>query len=185
MNDNQTITVWDPLVRLFHWSLVLSFAVAWLSAESWKDLHEWAGYSAALLIGLRIVWGFTGSPYARFRQFVRKPAQVIGFGRAMLKHTEPRYIGHNPAGGYMILGLLAALTVTSLTGWMYTLDAFWGEEWVESTHEATAELMLVMVIAHVGGVLYASWQHKENLAKAMVTGEKRAPGPEDICQPQE
>lgn len=180
MKDNQTVTVWDPIVRLFHWSLVLSFAVAWLSAESWKDLHEWAGYAAALLISIRLVWGFVGSRYARFRQFVRKPASVISFGKAMLRHDEPRYIGHNPAGGYMILGLIATMSVTALTGWMYTLDAFWGEEWVENIHEATATLMLVMVIAHVAGVLYTSRQHKENLVKAMVTGKKRMAEPGDI-----
>lgn len=180
MKDNQTITVWDPLVRLFHWGLVLSFAVAWLSAESWKDLHEWAGYSAALLIGIRLFWGFAGSPYARFRQFVRKPGTVISFGSSMLHHDEPRYIGHNPAGGYMILGLIATMAITALTGWMYTLDAFWGESWVEETHEFTATLMLVMVIAHVAGVLYASRQHRENLARAMITGRKRAAGPGDI-----
>lgn len=180
MKDNQTIAVWDPLVRLFHWSLVLSFAVAWLSAESWKDLHEWAGYAAALLISLRLLWGFIGSPYARFRQFVRKPASVISFGRAMLRHDEPRYIGHNPAGGYMILGLIATMALTALTGWMYTLDAFWGEEWVETMHEAIATLMLIMVIAHIVGVLYASRQHRENLVKAMLTGEKRPAEPGDI-----
>lgn len=180
MKDKQTVSVWDPIVRLFHWSLVLSFAVAWLSAESWRDLHEWAGYAAALLISVRILWGFTGSHYARFRQFVRKPASVIAFGRAMLRHQEPRHIGHNPAGGYMILGLLAAMAVTALTGWMYTLDAFWGEEWVEKLHEATATLMLVMVIAHVAGILYTSHQHQENLVKAMISGKKRKAGPDDI-----
>lgn len=180
MKDNQTTTVWDPLVRLFHWSLALSFAIAWLSAESWKDLHEWAGYSAALLISVRVLWGFYGSPYARFRQFVRKPGTVLSFARAMLRHDEPRYIGHNPAGGYMILGLIAMMAVTALSGWMYTLDAFWGEEWVENIHEAGATLLLIMVVAHVAGVLHASRQHRENLMKAMLTGKKRAAGPEDI-----
>lgn len=180
MKNHQTITVWDPLVRLFHWSLVLSFAIAWLSAESWKDLHEWAGYSAALLISIRLLWGFIGSPYARFRQFVQKPARVISFGRAMLLREEPRYIGHNPAGGYMILGLISTLSMTALTGWMYTTDAFWGETWVENTHEATATLTLLMVITHVAGVLYTSHQHKENLVRAMIDGKKRKAGPDDI-----
>ena len=176
----QKVSIWDPFVRVFHWSLVASFAIAWLSADSWKDLHEWAGYCAALLIGARLVWGLTGSHYARFRQFIRSPATVVSFLGAMRRHEEPRYLGHNPAGGIMILALILAMAVTALTGWMYTLDAFWGETWVENVHEFTATLMLFMVIAHIAGVLYASHQHHENLVKSMINGKKRCAEPGDI-----
>jgi cytochrome b len=185
MNDptmvttDQTTKVWDPLVRLFHWSLVVSFAVAWLTAEDWADLHQWAGYTAAALIVFRLVWGIFGSNYSQFRQFVPSPGTVISFTRAMWRREEPRYIGHNPLGSLMILGLLAAMSVTALTGWMYTLDAFWGVDWVEETHEAMATLMLAMVAVHIAGVLYASYTHKENLVRAMFTGKKRAAGAGD------
>lgn len=178
--DNQTITVWDPLVRIFHWGLAVSFTIAWLTAESWDDLHEWAGYAAALLIGIRLIWGVIGSPYARFGQFVRTPSSVLSFSKAMLRGQEQRYIGHNPLGSLMILGLITAIIVTAGTGWMYTLDAFWGEEWVEQLHEVTANVMLFMVIVHVAGVVHASRRHHENLAKAMITGEKRSPAGDDI-----
>lgn len=174
VRTEQTITVWDPLVRLFHWSLVVSFAVAWLSADDLADLHEWAGYTAAALIALRLVWGVVGSNYAQFRQFVRSPGTIMNFVRALWRRQEPRYIGHNPLGSLMILALIAAMTITALTGWMYTLDAFWGEEWVEETHEAVANLMLGMVAIHITGVMYASYVHKENLVRAMFTGKKRA-----------
>jgi len=174
IGTEQIIIVWDPLVRLFHWSLVVSFAVAWLSAEDWADLHEWAGYAAAALIAFRLFWGVVGSNYARFRQFVRPPATIMSFTRALWHRQEPRYIGHNPLGSLMILALMAAMAITALTGWMYTLDAFWGEEWVEETHEAMANLMLGMVALHIAGVLYASYAHKENLVRAMFTGKKRA-----------
>jgi cytochrome b len=88
---------------------------------------------------------------------------------------------HNPAGSLMILGLIATLSVTAITGWMYTLDAFWGEEWVEDLHEATATLMLFMVLIHVVGVIYASRQHQENLVKSMFNGRKRSPEPGDVA----
>lgn len=178
--NNQTISVWDPFVRFFHWSLVASFAIAWLSAESWRDLHEWAGYSAALLIGSRLIWGLAGSHYARFQQFVRTPACVMAFLKTMRQHKEPRYIGHNPAGGYMVVALILAMLMTALTGWMYTLDAFWGEQWVMNIHDATATLMLLMVLMHVAGVLHASHRHKENLIRAMINGKKRGVEPGDI-----
>ena len=176
-----TVRVWDCFVRLFHWSLVASFVVAWLSAESRSDLHHWAGYAAAALIGFRLIWGFTGSHYALFRQFVRRPSTVMQFGKAMLRHEEPRYIGHNPAGSLMILGLIIAMAVTGITGWMYTLDALWGVEWVEEVHETTAELMLIMILLHVLGVIYAGYQHKENLVRSMISGRKRSPEPGDVA----
>lgn len=176
----RTVKVWDPLLRLFHWGLVASFALAWLTAENSAGLHEWAGYAAAALISFRLVWGFVGPRYARFAQFVTSPATAFEFVKAMIRRDEPRYLGHNPAGSVMILGLITAMGVTAVTGWMYTLDAFWGEEWVEETHELFASLMLGMVVVHVAGVLYASYAHRENLVKSMVNGNKRISVEEDV-----
>lgn len=175
-----SIKVWDPFVRLFHWSLAVSFAVAWLTADEWGELHEWAGYAAGALIALRIVWGLVGPKYARFGNFVRSPGVVARYVMAMVRGREPRYVGHNPAGGLMILALIVGLAGTAVTGWMYTLDAFWGVEWVEETHEAFANVMLALVLLHIGGVLLASLRHRENLPRAMVVGHKRAPGSADI-----
>ena len=107
---DRTITVWDPLVRLFHWSLAVSFAVAWLTAEGWDGLHEWAGYAAAALIAFRLLWGLVGPRYARFTQFVPSPAAATRYVGAMTRGRESRYIGHNPAGGLMVITLLLALS---------------------------------------------------------------------------
>lgn len=175
-----TIRVWDPFIRLFHWSLVASFAIAWLTAEEWQGLHEWAGYAAAALVAFRLLWGLVGTRYARFAQFVYAPGTVARYAGAMLRGKERRYLGHNPAGGMMILALLATLLGTAATGWMYTLDAFWGVEWVEETHELLANLMLALVAAHVAGVVLASLRHGENLVSAMIAGRKRGPEPNDV-----
>ncbi len=175
-----TIKVWDPLLRLFHWSLAASFLVAWVSADAWDDLHIWAGYAAAGLIAFRLLWGLIGPRYARFRQFLREPGSVLRFLGAMLRGREARYIGHNPAGAAMILGLLLVMTATALTGWMYTTEAFWGVAWVEDVHEALANLLLAMVLLHIAGVILASLRHRENLVAAMVTGRKKAPRAGDI-----
>ena len=174
-----TIRVWDPLVRLFHWALVASFALAWISADEWDDLHIWAGYAAAALVSFRILWGLVGSRYARFSQFVHAPRTITAYLKDLMAGREARYLGHNPAGGAMILLLLASLAALCLTGWMYTLDAFWGEEWVEELHEILANLLLVLVGLHVAGVVLASLKHHENLARAMLTGRKRAPAAGD------
>jgi cytochrome b len=176
----RTIRVWDPLVRVFHWSLAASFVVAWITADEWNDLHEWAGYAAAALIGFRLLWGLAGPRYARFAQFVRSPGRIAGFLADMLRGRERRYIGHNPAGGAMILLLLLVMVGTAVTGWMYTLDAYWGVAWVEETHEMFANLLLVLVILHIAGVALASLRHSENLVRAMITGRKRTPAFGDV-----
>jgi len=174
-----TVKVWDPLVRVFHWSLVVSFALAWISADEWDDLHIWAGYAAAGLIAFRLVWGLFGPRYARFRQFVRSPGAVAAYVGNLLIGRERRYLGHNPAGGAMIVALIVSLALLCLTGWMYTLDLFWGSDWLEEIHEVLANLLLVLVGLHVAGVILASLKHHENLARAMITGRKRAPAAGD------
>lgn len=175
-----TVKVWDPAVRIFHWSLVTSFAVAWLSGDELERLHIWAGYAAAALIAFRLVWGLAGSRYARFGQFVRPPADVAGYLGDMARGRERRYLGHNPAGATMIIALIAGLVGVSVTGWMYTTDAFWGVEWVEEAHEALANALLILVGLHVAGVVLTSLRHHENLIRAMITGRKRGPAAEDV-----
>ena len=175
-----SVKVWDLSVRLFHWALVASFAVAWLTAEEWDALHEWAGYAVGGLVVLRIVIGFAGSHYARFAQFVRGPRETLGYAAAFLSGRETRYVGHNPLGAVMVLALLAVLAATGLTGWLQTTDAYWGVSWVEEVHEILGNGMLVLVAAHVGGVALASFRHKENLIRAMVTGRKRSAAQGDV-----
>lgn len=173
--------VWDPLVRVFHWGLVLSFATAWLSRHSWEDLHHWAGYAAGALIVIRVLWGFFGTPYARFSQFVRSPAKVLGYIGDIASGSEARYIGHNPAGGAMVLVLMVAMLGAATTGWMMTTDTYFGVEWVEHLHNLLGNGLLLLVLAHLAGVAFASLRHKENLVRAMVSGRKRAPESGDIA----
>jgi cytochrome b len=176
-----TVRVWDPLVRIFHWSLVGLFTFAFLTGDEWQKPHEVAGYIIAGLIGFRVVWGLIGSRYARFSSFIYRPSTVAGFLVDTVRMKARRYLGHNPAGGLMVLGLLLAIMVISLSGWMMTTDAYWGVGWVQELHEAAAFGAVGLVALHVGGVLIASFEHGENLVRAMVTGRKRAPGPNDIA----
>ncbi|WP_322989445.1 cytochrome b/b6 domain-containing protein [Hoeflea sp.] len=175
-----TVRVWDPLVRLFHWSLAGLFFFAFLTGDEWQDPHETAGYVIAALIAGRVVWGFVGSRTARFSSFVYGPSTVTAFVGDTLRMKARRYLGHNPAGGLMVIALLLAIAAISLTGVMMTSDAFWGVRWVKEAHETAAYATLGLVALHVGGVIFASIEHGENLLRAMVTGRKRAPGPDDI-----
>ncbi|MGA8712752.1 MAG: cytochrome b/b6 domain-containing protein [Roseiarcus sp.] len=176
-----TIRVWDPFVRTFHWTLALSFAVAWLSGEGPETLHNLAGYAAGALVLARIAWGFFGPGYARFSQFVRSPAAVVDYLKSIAAGSERRFIGHNPAGGAMVVVLLAAVAATAATGWMLTMDTFWGSTSLQRLHSVLAHGVLLLVVAHFFGVVLASLRHRENLARAMVIGDKRAPGPGDVA----
>ncbi len=205
------VRVWDPLVRAFHWSLVGAFAIAWLTAEELQPVHEIAGYIVAALVAFRLAWGVIGSRYARFAQFLRGPSATLAYLGDVARGRERRYLGHNPAGAAMVLALLLTLSGTAFTGWLMeepariamlpdlpqiAAPAFADEDRedeghgastdgresvVGEVHETLANLMLLLVVLHVGGVVLASFRHHENLARAMISGEKRAPGPGDIA----
>jgi cytochrome b len=169
-----TVKVWGLFIRAFHWSLVALFVVAYVTGDEIERVHIAAGYAIAGLIVLRLAWGVIGPRHARFSTFVRTPREACAYLRDAVLHKAPRYLGHNPAGGAMILALLAILVGTCITGYMMTIDAFWGAKWLEHTHEVLANLTVVLIVLHVFGVLFASFEHRENLVKAMITGRKRA-----------
>lgn len=170
----ETVRVWDPFVRLFHWSLVSLFFFAFVTGDEWKSAHILAGYCVGLLIIARTVWGFIGTKHARFESFAYSPATVFSFLKESVLLRAKRYIGHNPAGGAMVIALILSVGTIAATGYMMTTDAYWGIEWVEETHETMVYLTIGLVILHVAGVILASVEHRENLVKSMFTGRKRA-----------
>jgi cytochrome b len=167
------VRVWDPLVRIFHWSLVALFTFAFVTGDEWKSAHILAGYLVAGLVTFRLAWGVVGPRHARFASFIRGPATTLGYLRNALAFRAPRYLGHNPAGGAMIVALLTTIALIAVTGYMMTTDAFWGVEWVEELHESTVYVTLGLIALHVGGVVLASIEHRENLVRSMFTGLKR------------
>lgn len=171
--DEATVRVWDPLVRVFHWSLVAAFAVAWLTGDELERLHEATGYVIIALLGIRIVWGFVGSTHARFADFVYRPAHAISYLTDMARLRARRYLGHNPAGGAMVIALLLVLAATAGSGFAMTTDAFHDAHWVEEVHEVMANVAILLVGLHLAGVAVSSFECRENLVWAMITGRKR------------
>ncbi|HJY77420.1 MAG TPA: cytochrome b/b6 domain-containing protein [Burkholderiales bacterium] len=176
--------VWDRFVRSAHWSLAGCVLAAWITAElklKWAEpLHEWLGYAALAVIALRFAWGWIGPRHARFRQFVAGPARTLAYAKAVLRGDEPRYLGHNPLGGWMIVALLSTAAAASLSGWLSVTDRFWGVEWVQETHEVLGNAVIALAALHLAGVVYTSWRQRENLAAAMLSGVKRPPEPGDV-----
>jgi cytochrome b len=169
---SRKILVWDAPVRVFHWLMVLSFAGAYLSAESerWRLLHVTLGYTMAGLVAFRILWGLAGTRYARFASFVRGPKAVARYLGAALRGQPEHHTGHNPAGALAIVALLALTLGVAATGWASYNEV--GGNWLQDIHEALANLMLAVVGFHLAGVVASSWLHHENLAFAMLSGRK-------------
>lgn len=182
---NSNIQVWEPAVRLFHWSLAAAFPVAYMTEDHWEILHVNTGYLIGGLLVLRVLWGFIGPTYARFSHFVRTPREVMTYVKDAVRFRAPRYIGHNPAGGAMALALMISLAMTVVSGIaLYGATDFAGPlagmfrgefaaEFLEGLHELGANLTLFLVVLHLGGLLFSSLEHGENLIKSMITGRKK------------
>ena len=183
--DQKQIYVWDPFVRLFHWTLVVAFTIAYFTEDDLLKLHVWAGYVVGALIVARLVWGFIGPSRARFSDFIYDPAITLHYVRDLVLFRAERHLGHSPGGGAMVVLLLLFLTATVVTG----LVVYGGEhqagplagmfsketgEAIEGVHNVLANLTLALVLAHIAAVLLASFAHRENLVRAMITGYKRS-----------
>lgn len=174
----RTIKTWDWGVRLFHWLLVASIAVAFLSSEEGSALSPWhvpAGWVAAILIAFRLLWGFVGGEYARFVNLIR-PSRIAGHVRGLFAGRVHASLGHNPLGGIAVLVLLALVAATTFTG-------ITGGE---GGHEAIAYILLGMIALHVVAVVAMSFLTRDNLIGAMFTGCKKTthfPNAKDAAPP--
>jgi len=195
------VRVWDPLIRLFHWGLVVTFFIAYFTGEEESDLHIYSGYIVLGLISFRLIWGFIGTKHARFGDFLTTPTTAMSYLKGLADKPK-RYIGHNPAGGWMIIIMLITLFVVSWSGLeVYANEEGLGplagdvpelaiinsayadddeyddededeEEFWEEIHEISSNFMLLLIALHIAGIFISSRLHNENLAKAMLTGKK-------------
>lgn len=170
--EKSRILVWDLPLRVFHWLLVVTFAGAFLTAESERvrDLHVALGYTFAGLLAFRLVWGLIGSRHARFSAFAYGPKAVLAYLKSLLTRHPAHHVGHNPAGSWVIYAIVAVGLVIAASGYAVYEDL--GGRWIESLHEGAANALLALVVFHVAGVVVSSLAHRENLAAAMVTGYK-------------
>jgi cytochrome b len=164
--------VWDLPVRLGHWLMALGFVVAWLTAESerWRLVHVMSGTVVLAVVSFRLVWGFVGSHHARFASFVCAPKVVLRYLGALRHDGHQACLGHNPAGGWSVLALLAGCLGCGLTG-LATYNE-WSLFVNSELHEWIGQLSLALVGIHLAGVFLSSFIHRENLVSAMLTGYK-------------
>ncbi|MDX9995616.1 MAG: cytochrome b/b6 domain-containing protein [Rhodocyclaceae bacterium] len=171
--------VWDLPTRIFHWALVASVTGAFVTAKIGGNAMVWHGRLGLAILGLlvfRIVWGFVGSTYARFAQFVRGPAAL----RAYLK-GEWKGQGHNPFGALSVLALLGALSLQAATGlfsnddiafegYLYALVGSELSGRITGVHHLLEKVLMLLVALHVGAIAFYARVRKHNLVKPMLTG---------------
>ncbi|MFA5940468.1 MAG: cytochrome b/b6 domain-containing protein [Sinimarinibacterium sp.] len=176
------ILVWDIPTRLFHWLLALSFAGAYITAESesWRLVHVTLGYTFGGLILFRLLWGLIGTRHARFTDFAFSPRRVRAYLRSLVSGRPEHHVGHNPAGSWAIYAILLFGLGIAVSG--YALYNEIGGEAFEEVHEVLANLLLGVVVVHIAGVVVSSVLHRENLPRSMVTGYKNGSGSGEAAQ---
>ena len=172
-------------MRVAHWSLAACVLAAWITAEleSKRRGERTSGSAMPRSRSSRCASRGAGAGPAlcALQALRRGPAHTLAYARARLRGAEPRYLGHNPLGGWMVVALLATAALAARRGWLSVTDRFWGVEWVQEVHEALGNAIVVLAVLHVAGVVYTSWRQRENLAAAMVSGVKRPPEPGDVA----
>jgi cytochrome b len=169
------IKVWDPFVRIFHWTLVCLFAGNALIINHHSKVHRWVGYVIVGLVLFRGIWGFLGTRYARFDSFRPSVSGAIEQARGMLRKGGPVHVGHTPLGAWMIYNLLLSMLVIGVSGYVIRLDAFWGLEWPERLHALAVTWAEISVAVHVSAVIWESRRSRVNLPLSMVNGYKDLP----------
>ncbi len=191
------VKVWDGVVRLFHWALVAAVAVALVSGlilpRTWLGWHLVSGVAAVTLVMARVVWGLLGTGYARFSSFVAGPRRILDHLGELRHGAARRHLGHNPAGGAMILALLVLVAALALTGVavqggalkfgpLAFVTSFAAGRTLGQAHKLLAYGLLGLIPVHVAGAIHESRRTKENLVRAMVDGRKQA-RPGDAVMP--
>jgi cytochrome b len=171
------IKVWDPVVRIAHWSIAILVAANLLNEPGANPVHRAIGYAIGALLAARLAWGLVGPSYARLAAIARRAALAAAYLVSPAARAEARaYPGLNPLGAAMALLLWALLLVSIATGWMLQLDDWRGDEDVGLAHAVSSYALGGCAIAHVLGVLATSALQRVNLVKAMITGRKALPG---------
>lgn len=174
---HQHVKVWDPFVRIFHWTTVIVVLANFTVLDEDGLAHAWGGYLVFGLVLARIAWGFVGTKYARFSAFWPTPAAIRRHVGSYFGGRDEPHISHNPLGALMVLNLLAVLLLLGITGFMMRDGGFGDAEWVEEAHEAIAYYGLVSIVLHVAGVIVETLRSGVNLVGAMFTGAKDMPDP--------
>lgn len=173
--EAKAVPVWDPLVRVIHWTVAGGILLNGFFTEGDSRLHEYVGYAVLGLVGLRLAWGLVGQRNARFSAFPPNPAAALRHLRSTFSGRSVVHLSHNPLGALMVYNIWATILVLGATGIMMGTVRFFGVEWVEEVHEAAFAWLMISVVLHLAGVIAETWLSGVPLVRAMIDGRKRVP----------
>ncbi|MNH03059.1 Prokaryotic cytochrome b561 [compost metagenome] len=172
--SGDSLRLWDPVVRLCHWSLVVVFVGGYFLTEEGDGWHRWLGYYGLAIVLLRSVWGFIGSPAARWADFWPTPTRLKWHLQALYRGANYHRLGHSPLGALVMVLMLLLMAGLGVSGFMMEeIYYFWGEDGLRDIHELMADALLALVCLHIAAALFESWRLKENLPLSMLTGRRR------------
>ncbi|WP_298907354.1 cytochrome b/b6 domain-containing protein [uncultured Psychrobacter sp.] len=172
-SKTKQVRVWDILVRITHWAVAIGVIANLLFTEDGSDLHAYVGYTVVGLVVIRLLWGFVGTRYARFSSFFPTPLRIKRHLSALsVRRTDKQHLGHNPLAAIMMLSLWAAIIGLGITGYLMESGIMGNEDFLEEVHELLANSLYLLVPLHVIAALVMSYWQRQNLIKAMITGNK-------------
>lgn len=172
--SSSTVRVWDPVVRLFHGSLAGAFLANYFFTEEGEQWHRWFGYYAVAWLAIRLVWGFIGTPAARWADFWPTPARLGAHLRALIAGQPHHRLGHSPLGALVMILMMVLMLGLGVTGFlMEEVDYFWGADLPEAIHEFCANALMALVGLHIAAALFESYRLRENLPLSMISGKRR------------
>jgi cytochrome b len=167
---NQDI-VWDLPTRVFHWIVAIPVLLNFF-LEGGELPHKILGYVALIGLLLRLIWGFKSTSHSRLAHFPLKRSEVWDYLASIAKREPKMYVGHNPIASWVYLLIWLMVVLLGVSGFMMGLDAFWGEEWLEEIHEALSNILMGLVLLHLGGIFFDSIKFKRKTWLGMITGKK-------------
>jgi len=195
-NEGQaaTVHIWDLPLRLFHWLLVATLIGSWVTHElgtAWLQWHVRLGYTALGLVTFRLIWGWIGPRHARFKDFLRRPGQVLDYARSWLAGRPPPFAGHSPMGGWAVLAMLIVVGLQGVSG-LFQADDFlvegpwyhaapeWLRDLMHEVHEVNFNVLLTLVALHLLVLATYRWRLKSDMVRGMISGRRQAPASEAI-----
>ncbi|RUO72956.1 cytochrome b/b6 domain-containing protein [Idiomarina ramblicola] len=166
--------IWDKFIRTFHWLLVLCFCLNYFFLEHGNNVHQIVGYTAAVLVLVRIVWGFIGPSNARFKNFIPSFSGIKSHFHELKKREVKQEQGHNPLGGLMVFSILALFLIQAVTGFLREeVDALYGDSFLTSLHSLSANIIFALAVIHIIAVFITAYFGKIELIRPMLTGKRR------------
>lgn len=173
-STEQSVKIWDLLVRVTHWSVVLVFTLNYFVLEPGSQWHQYFGYLALLCVAVRVFWGFGSTGYASFSHISISRSALSTHWVHLKQRNIPKRTGHNPFGWLLAISVWTLILGLAVTGFaLEEIDRFFGNSWLEDIHGLMADTLYSLVIIHVVAAFFVGGWGRIALIQPMITGWRK------------